>query len=288
MNNLTYHYGSCTPEQLAILRDKATEPPFSGKWQDKQGLGSFLCRGCGLALYRADAQFLSQCGWPSFDAEIEGAIKRQMDVDGHRTEILCQRCDGHMGHVFMGEHYTDKDIRHCVNALAIDFVNSQSVEDAGEAIVAGGCFWGLDYLFSQWPGVVLTEVGYTGGDVDQPSYDAVCVGGTGHVEAVRILFDKAQTSYSEIIKTFFEMHDPTQANGQGPDIGSQYHSAIVIYHDAQKEVAEYWMRALAKQSVQVATKLLPPSVFWPAEEYHQAYYKKHKGAPYCHVYTKRF
>ena len=141
MSSLPFNYASLTPDEYAVLRNKATEPPFSSTFQKPKGDGTFLCRGCGLALYRAPSQFLSHCGWPSFDAEIKGAIRYQPDADGRRTEILCARCDGHLGHVFSGEGYTDKNTRHCVNGLAIDFTQNEKVLDTREIIFGGGCFW---------------------------------------------------------------------------------------------------------------------------------------------------
>lgn len=286
--SLPYKYASLTPEQFAILRDKATEAPFTHHYEKLQGDGSFLCRGCGLALYRANAQFLSQCGWPSFDAEIKGNIRYQTDADGRRTEILCTRCDGHLGHIFSGEGYTDKNTRHCVNGLAIDFTSNQTVEDTHEMIFAGGCFWGLDYLFAQTEGVVITEVGYVGGETSQPSYEQVCSGTTGYIEAVRVVYDPLVISDEAITKLFFEFHDPTQRDGQGPDIGSQYLSAVPIYHPWQMELVTKCINQLQQKGFNIATQLLEPAVFWPAEAYHQDYYMKHDKLPYCHIHTKRF
>lgn len=279
---------SLTPVTLKILRDKATEHPFTGEYNEFGDKGTYLCRQCGLALFRSNTKFHSGCGWPSFDEEVDDAVERVADKDGHRTEIVCRRCKGHLGHVFLQEGFTAKNTRHCVNSQSLDFVANQDVVDTEEAIVAGGCFWGMEYLFNALPGVLKAEVGYIGGQVDNPTYEQVCTGRTGHIEAVRVVYDPAKISYEAILKYFFEIHDPTQANGQGPDIGSQYISAIFCYDEKQHQVARKLIDSLAQAGYKVATKVLEVSPFWRAEPYHQQYYLKTGKQPYCHFYTKRF
>jgi peptide methionine sulfoxide reductase msrA/msrB len=155
-------------------------------------------------------------------------------------------------------------------------------------IVAGGCFWGVEYLMQSLPGVLSTTVGYTGGHTSHPTYEQVCSHATGHIEAVKIIFDSEKISYESIIKYFFEIHDPTQADGQGPDLGPQYVSCIFYHNDMQKKVAENIITHLTKKGLLVVTTLRDETTFWPAENYHQQYYEKNKKTPYCHVYTKRF
>lgn len=279
---------SLMPDVVRVIKDKGTEAPFSYHDQDEKKQGSYICRGCGAALFRSDNQFHSGCGWPSFDDEISGAIKREVDKDGRRTEIMCARCGAHLGHVFSGEKWTKKNLRHCVNGCAIELVADETVVQTDEAIVAGGCFWGVEHLFKQLSGVLLTEVGYIGGATDHPTYEQVCSHTTGHVEAVRIVFDSEKISYEAILKYFFEIHDSTQQNGQGPDIGSQYLSQIFYFDDAQKKVADRVIDELKNKGFSVSTQLKPVEIFWPAEKYHQRYYEKNQQVPYCHRYTKRF
>lgn len=277
------------PQEVAnVIVNKGTEPPFSGEYNHYTINGSYLCRRCGLALYRADTKFTSQCGWPSFDAAIPDTVKQQQDADGRRTEIVCERCNAHLGHVFHGEGYTQKNIRYCVNSLAVDFVANQTVLDTEEIIVAGGCFWGVEYFFEQLSGVIKTEVGYTSGQLTHPTYHQVCEGNTGHLEACRIVYDPAETDLHTLYKYFFEIHDPTTANGQGPDIGEQYLSAIFFYNEYQEKVAKELVEQLMNKNHKVATKILPISTFWKAEDYHQHYYAKHNKQPYCHAYVRRF
>lgn len=279
---------SLTPEVLHIVREKGTEYPFTGEYTDKDQPGTYLCRQCGLPLFRSQTKFHSACGWPSFDDQIAGNVKEQQDADGQRREILCSRCDGHLGHVFAGENYTAKNIRHCVNSLSLDFVPDLNVQDTEEAIFAAGCFWGVEYLFKKLPGVLKTEVGYSGGEKDHPTYEQVCSGTTGHYEAIRIVYDPAKIKFEDLVKYFFEIHDSTQKNGQGPDIGEQYLSVIFYFNDDQKNLAEKVIQELKQKGINPATKILPVKTFWPAETYHQDYYAKTGKQPYCHVHRKIF
>lgn len=279
---------SLTEEILRVVRDQGTDLPHTGPLTHQNEGGSYLCRQCGIALFRSYTKFDSFCGWPSFDEEILGTILRKPDPDQIRTEIVCARCHAHLGHVFLGEDFTAKNIRYCVNSSSLDFAHSQTVKDSEEGIFAGGCFWGVEHLFKKLPGVVLTEVGYIGGHTDNPSYQQVCTKTTGHTEAVRVVFDKNITSYTDVAHYFFEIHDPTQKNGQGPDIGPQYESKIFYYDDGQKQIASQLIETLKTKGYSVATQILPMSIFWPAEDYHQAYYQKSQENPYCHHHVKRF
>ena len=281
-------YTSLTPEVLHILQDKGTEPAFSGRYIEAVKQGSYLCRGCGLALFRADNQFTSTCGWPSFDDEINSTVLRQPDADGRRTEILCDRCDGHLGHAFQGEGYTEKNLRHCVNSLAVEFVANETVIDSEEIILAAGCFWGVEHLLRQLDGVLKTEVGYIGGELAQPSYEAVCRHDTGHLEAVRVVYDPQQITCQQLLKYFFDIHDVEQTNGQGPDIGPQYLSGIFYYDETQHAVASEVIKQLEASGFKPAATLYSMQTFWPAEEYHQDYYMKTGKQPYCHIWAKKF
>lgn len=153
------------------------------------------------------------------------------------------------------------------------------------AIFAAGCFWGVQDYFDQVPGVVSTEVGYTGGHLDNPSYEQVCAHRTGHAEAVKVVFNPKKVSYDELLKQFFRMHDPTQLNRQGPDVGDNYRSAIFYFDDKQKAAAEEMIKQLdgsGQFKKPVVTTLEPAGKFWRAEEYHQKYTQK-TGVGACHI-----
>jgi peptide methionine sulfoxide reductase msrA/msrB len=158
----------------------------------------------------------------------------------------------------------------------------------GRAIFAGGCFWGVEYYMTTINGVISTEVGYTGGKKDNPTYKEVCAGNTGHYEAIQVVFDPGQTSFEVVAKMFFETHDPTQWNHQGPDWGEQYRSAVFYMNEEQKTITEKLIRELQDKGFTVVTEIKPAAKFWKAEDYHQDYYE-HKGSePYCHGYVRRF
>ena len=279
---------SLTPQAYAVICEQATEYPHTGSYRRVVEKGTYLCRRCGLALFRANSQFHSGCGWPSFECQVEDHVSQLTDADGVRTEIRCQRCDGHLGHLFIGEYFTLANRRYCVNALALDFVVDNQVMDSQEAIVAGGCFWGVAYYLSQLPGVLCAEVGYTGGHVNQPSYTQVCHGDTGHYEAVRVLFDHKVTDYHAVIQRFFEIHDPTQSHGQGADHGTQYQSAIFCHSEGQYQQAQALVQQLKQKGYLVVTRLLPAQPFWVAEDDHQDYYEKIGKKPGCHQPVARF
>lgn len=282
-----------TKEEQYVILNKGTERPFTGKYTDNFEKGTYVCKQCNAPLYTSDSKFHSGCGWPSFDDEIIGAVKKTLDEDGQRTEITCANCNGHLGHVFYGEGLTDKDTRHCVNSTSMLFVEAKekkedSKQKNAKAIFAGGCFWGVEYYFQQAKGVLSTQVGYTGGFTEKPTYKEVCAHKTGHIEALEVTFDPSQTTYEELAKLFFEIHDPTQANGQGNDVGPQYLSVIFYQDDTQKATAEKLIGLLKIKGYKVATQLKKATTFWPAEDYHQQYYEKEGGTPYCHSRVTRF
>ena len=280
-------YRKLSPEEERVIVRKGTEPPFTGEYNDHFVAGVYACRRCGAMLYRSRDKFRSDCGWPAFDGEIPGAVKRLPDADGVRTEIQCANCGAHLGHVFSGERQTPKDVRHCVNSVSLSFIPEKDVK-YGRAIFAGGCFWGVEYWGKKEPGVVQATVGYTGGTKENPTYEEVCRHGTGHLEAVEVLYDPVRVSFEQLAKLFFEIHDPTQADGQGPDIGEQYQSAIFYVDEQQKQTATKLIEELKAKGLKVATRLLRAGRFWPAEEYHQDYYNKKGTTPYCHVRTSRW
>lgn len=277
-----------TPEEEYVIKNKGTERPFTGKYYDFYEEGTYLCKQCGAELYNSTSKFNSNCGWPSFDDEIEGAVKRVSDKDGMRTEIICNQCGGHLGHVFEGEGFTSKNTRHCVNSISLNFIPKKSNQTLDTAIFAGGCFWGMEYYFKNTEGVVDTKVGYIGGTTENPTYKEVCYENTGHAEAILVVFDNKKTTFENLCKLFFEIHDPEQYNRQGPDIGDQYRSEIFYLDENQKEIAKQLITQLIQNGYDVVTRVTKATEFYPAEDYHQEYYGKNGKKPYCHFYQKRF
>jgi peptide methionine sulfoxide reductase msrA/msrB len=280
-------YKKLTPEEERVIINKGTERPFTGKYYKHFQKGTYTCKRCGAALFESSSKFKSNCGWPSFDDQIAGAVKRLPDKDARRTEIVCSNCAGHLGHVFLGEGFTEKNTRYCANSISMDFIPAKE-KQTDKAIFAGGCFWGVEYHFQRAPGVIAAKSGYTGGHVDNPTYKQVCTGKTGHAEAIEVMYDPNEKSYEQLTKRFFEIHDFTQHNRQGPDIGTQYRSVIYYLDDQQKETADRLIEILKQKGYDVKTAVEPAKKFYHAEKYHQDYYNKNKKTPYCHIYKKIF
>ena len=281
-------YNKLSTEEERIIVHKGTEAPFSGEYNDFFEKGFYHCKRCNARLYSSDDKFTSACGWPSFDDEIKGAVKRQIDVDGIRTELLCANCGAHLGHIFEGEGVTEKNIRHCVNSVSLIFVPNKKETHTAKAYFAGGCFWSIEYLFEHKDGVISATSGYMGGSIPNPSYSDVTYVNSGHVEVVEVRYDPAKVNYEKLAEFFFEIHDPTQIDGQGPDIGEQYLSTIFYENDNEKKIIHNLIDILKTKGYEIVTKVVPADTFWKAEEYHQDYYDKKNHPPRCNVYKKKF
>ncbi|MFN7021717.1 MAG: bifunctional methionine sulfoxide reductase B/A protein [Phycisphaerales bacterium] len=286
-----------TPEEARIMLAKGTERAFcEGTLHDNKKEGTYICRLCGLPLFSSDAKFDSGTGWPSFYQPVDPMHIRYERDTSHgmvRTEIMCNRCGGHLGHVFEdGPRPTG--LRFCLNSASLEFFEKKDGKielppaarpvKTETAYFAGGCFWGVEDRFQQLPGVIDAVSGYMGGQRENPTYKQVCTGTTGHAETVRIVFDPARISYGQLLERFFKFHDPTQLNRQGPDIGDQYRSAIFTVGPEQAAAARAFIEQQSKtdrfknrrivtqvESVEKAGK------FFEAEDYHQDYHLKHGG-----------
>lgn len=276
-------YNPLTPEEQRVILEEGTERAFSGEYNDHNEEGVYTCKQCDKPLFKSNSKFKSGTGWPSFDDAVDGAIREVKD--GSRMEIECENCGGHIGHVFRGEGFTPKSTRHCANSISLSFVKESN---EARAIFAGGCFWGVEHLMEKTPGVLSATSGYIGGRTKNPSYEDISYKNTGHAEAVEIVYDSSQVSYETLARLFFEIHDPTQVNRQGPDIGDQYRSVVYYIDDEQRATTEKLIEILESKGLKIATKVESAGQFWKAEDYHQDYYVKNGKEPYCHAYTKRF
>lgn len=176
-----------------------------------------------------------------------------------------------------------------LSALTMNAQEMSENKEYARALFASGCYWGTEYYLQQAEGVIETSVGYAGGHVADPSYREVCSGKTGHAETVEVVYDPEKTDYETLCKLFFETHDPSQVDRQGPDIGTQYRTAIFYLNDEQQAVALKLKKQLEDKGIQVATEITGGVTFYrEKEEYHHDYYEKKGGTPYCHTYKKRF
>ena len=299
---------SLSSEQFEVTQQCGTEPPFHNAYWDNHKPGIYVDVVSGQPLFSSLDKFDSGTGWPSFTQPLKNADvveNKDVSLGMQRNEVRSSLADSHLGHVF-NDGPGPNGLRYCINSASLKFIPVENMDQAGygqllepfvkaglaktpiheTAILAGGCFWGMEEIIRKIPGVIKTTVGYSGGVTDDPTYQDVCTGTTGHAESVQIVFDPARLSYEALLDYFFRMHDPTTLNQQHNDIGTQYRSAIFYTSEQQKKTAESvkarWDKS-GKFKRPITTEITAATAFYSAEDYHQKYLLKNPGGYTCHV-----
>ena len=291
-----------SPEQYRVTQRNGTERAFTGEFWDHHEPGIYVDVVSGEPLFASVDKFDSGTGWPSFTAPIERdnvVTKRDFSMLFPRTEVRSAHAGSHLGHVFKDGPRRRGGLRYCINSAALRFVQRDDLEAQGygehgklfekednmsdykTAILAGGCFWGMQDLIRKQPGVVSTRVGYTGGRNAHATYR----NHPGHAEAVEIVYDPAQTDYRALLEFFFQIHDPTTKDRQGNDVGSSYRSAVFYLDDDQKQIALDTIADVDASGLwpgKVVTEVTPAADFWEAEPEHQDYLLRSPHGYTCH------
>jgi peptide methionine sulfoxide reductase msrA/msrB len=295
--------------QYKVTQEDATEPAFRNKYWDNHGRGLYVDIVSGEPLFSSLDKFDSGSGWPSFTQPIGGEAVTEVTDSSYgmrRVEVRSKIADSHLGHVFEDGPAPD-GLRYCINSASLRFIPEHSLDKEGYSdfltlfrpeenpamtsgktetvTLAGGCFWGMEDIIRDIPGVLSTEVGYTGGTVKNATYEDMKKGDSGHAESIQIKFDPETISYAELLGWFFRMHDPTTLNRQGNDRGSEYRSAIFYHDETQAEVAKSVkaeVDASGKWKDPIVTEIVAAGEFYVAEEYHQDYLEKYPNGYTCH------
>ncbi|HDY84237.1 hypothetical protein LCGC14_0507690 [marine sediment metagenome] len=294
--------------QFQVTQQCGTERPFDNAYWDNKAAGLYVDVVSGEPLFTSLDKYDSMSGWPSFTRPLEASnIQEHSDetLGMARTEVRSKHADSHLGHVFPDGPIDQGGLRYCINSASLRFIAKSDLETEGYAeylplfdeskksntnnaqvaILAGGCFWGMEELFRKQPGVIDTRVGYTGGHIPDVTYKDVKTGTTGHAEGIEVTFDPEKTSYRAILEFFFMAHDSTTKNRQGNDVGDSYRSAIFVLNSEQAAVATDLIKELDASGIlpgPVVTEVVKAGEFYEAEPEHQDYLQHYPTGYTCH------
>jgi peptide methionine sulfoxide reductase msrA/msrB len=293
--------------QFQVTQNCGTEPPFQNAYWNNKAVGLYVDIVSGEPLFSSIDKFDSFSGWPSFTQPIQGENVTEHTDDTHgmqRIEVRSKHGDSHLGHVFNDGPQDRGGLRYCINSASLRFIPKEQLETEGygeflplfegientkaeteTAVLAGGCFWGMQELFRTQPGVVKTRVGYTGGHTTEATYKLIKTGTTGHAEAIEVIFDPTQTNYRKILEFFFSMHDATTPNQQGNDIGDSYRSAIFCQDSEQALIATQLIQEIDAKKIlpgPIVTQVVKTLPFYEAEPEHQDYLQHYPNGYTCH------
>ena len=272
-----------TPEQYRITREKGTERAFTGEFCHIFEPSLYGCVGCDTWLFDSREKYDSGSGWPSFTQPVvDSHVKYTKDTSHgmRRIEVNCNVCDAHLGHVFP-DGPMPSGLRYCINSAALRKVTTSKLQTA---TFGGGCFWCTEAVFKALNGVEKVVSGYSGGTTENPTYEEVSAGATGHAEVIQIIFNSEIISYEDLVRIHLHTHNPTTLNRQGADVGTQYRSTIFFHDEWQEKAAQSVIEEMKSDfDDPIVTEIGPYQQFFEAETYHQDFYRRNPNYGYCNV-----